>query len=75
MKDMNAAVLLKVDTKKGMAEITFAESPDSKVVVSLKELQGQYNGYAIFLSNHALHLMAASTNAACVILMTGSGGH
>lgn len=49
LKKMNAAVLLKVDTAKGTADIAFAESGNSKITVQLKELKEQYIGYAIFI--------------------------
>jgi ATP-binding cassette subfamily C protein LapB len=48
LKDMNAAVLLSVDVRKGTANIAMAEA-NTKTTVKISELQAGYTGMAIFL--------------------------
>lgn len=49
LKNMNAAILLKIDRQRRMAELMLAESDGGKVTVPLGELAAQFTGYGIFI--------------------------
>ncbi|MDB5478076.1 MAG: transporter, transrane region:ABC transporter:Peptidase bacteriocin processing, partial [Alphaproteobacteria bacterium] len=49
LKGMNAVVLLRINRDQGTADIAVAEANGGKTTVPLKDLIGEYLGYAIFI--------------------------